>query len=129
MFECTLTRYFQGVDCQREDWPAHKKLCGEWYDKYRKCQDGAKHEGQLELITWVCEEEQVGFGACCFEDCDDLKNRFETEFEGNLERFYKHRPHAFRWTCCGMAGDMDFGCDHHGSGSKPCSCDFCRCVR
>ncbi|KAF9649326.1 hypothetical protein BDM02DRAFT_3094964, partial [Thelephora ganbajun] len=95
------------------------------YDKYRKCQDDAKHEGQLELITWVCEEEQLGFGACCFEDCDDLKEIFEIEFEGNLAKFYEYRPHAFRWTCCGMPGDMRFGCDHHGTGSKPCSCDFC----
>ena len=124
----SLALCFQGVDCQRRDWPTHNKLCGKWYDKYRKCQDGAKHGGQLKLITWVCEEEQVGFGACCFEECDDLKKTFETEFEGDLARFYEDRPHALRWTCCGMAGDMDFGCDHHGTGSKPCSCDFCRCV-
>ena len=71
----------------------------------------------------------VGFGACCLEECDDLKKTFETEFEGNMERFYKYRPHAFRWTCCGMPGDMHFGCDHHGTGSKACSCDFCRCVQ
>ena len=123
-----LTRRFEGVECQREDWPAHRKLCGGWYEQYRKCQDGAKHEGQLELISWVCEEEGTGWGACCFRDCDDLKERFETEFEGDLAKFYKYRPHAFRWTCCGMEGDMFYGCDHHGTGSKPCSCDFCRCV-
>ena len=76
----------------------------------------------------MCEEEGVGFGACCLEECDDLKKAFEIEFEGNLEKFYKYRPHAFRWTCCGMVGDMDYGCDHHGTGSKPCSCDFCRCA-
>jgi len=64
----------------------------------------------------VCEEEQTGFGACFFEECDDLKERFETELEGNLAKFYDERPHAFRWTCCGMAGDLDFGCDHHGTG-------------
>ena len=126
---CLPTRCFQGVDCQRKDWPAHKRLCGGWYDKYRKCQDGAKHEGQLELITWVCEEDQVGFGACWLDECDDLKETFETEFEGNLEEFYEYRPHAFRWTCCGMAGSNKYGCDHHGTGSKPCSCDFCRRVR
>ena len=21
---------------------------------------------------------------------------------------------------------MDYGCDHHGSGARPCSCDFCK---
>ena len=124
-----MTRCFQGVDCQRNDWSAHKKLCGDWYDKYRKCRDGTKHEGQLELITWVCEEDQIGFGACWLEECDNLKNKFETEFEGNLARFYEYRPHAFRWTCCGTSGSMRYGCDHHGTGSKPCSCDFCRHVQ
>ena len=118
MIGSELMRYLQGVDYQQKDWLVHKKLYREWYHKYHKCQDGAKHEGQLELITWVCEKEQVGFGACCFEECDDLKNTFETEFEGNLERFYKDRPHAFRWTCCGMEGDMDFRRGNHGSGSK-----------
>jgi hypothetical protein len=23
------------------------------------------------------------------------------------------------------AGDMPYGCDHHGTGKAPCSCDFC----
>jgi len=88
-----------------------------------------KHEGQLELITWVCKEEGVGFGACLLDECDDLKKTFETKFEGNLEKFYKYRPHAFRWTCCGTPGDMNYGCDHHGTGSKLCTCDFCRYVQ
>ena len=61
-------RCSQCSECQQKDWPAHKKLFGDWYDKYRKCQDGAKHEGQLGLFTWVCKEEDVGFGAWCTYD-------------------------------------------------------------
>lgn len=53
---------------------------------------GSKHEGQLELITWVCKEEGVGFGSCFLDECDDLKKSFETKFEGNLDKFYKYRP-------------------------------------
>ena len=35
------------------------------------------------------------------------------------------RPRAFRWTCCGLSGNWSRGCDHHGSGEIPCTCDFC----
>ena len=77
----------------------------------------------------MCEEEGIGFGAVFLEECDDLKKSFETEFKGDLGKFYQYRPQAFRWACCGMSGDMDYGCDHHGTGSKPCTCDFCRWVR
>lgn len=61
-------------------------------------------------------------GVLLREECDDLRKPLETEFEGNLERIYKYYPHAltFRWTSCGMTGDLDLGCDDH----KPCSCDF-----
>ncbi|KAF5381795.1 hypothetical protein D9615_005438 [Tricholomella constricta] len=97
-----------------------------WYDKYRKCQDGHKHGGDLELITWKCPKDGTGWGAVVEEEADDLKRRFETEMGGNLERLYEEWNDAFRWTCCGTSAGMDYGCDHHGSGMHPCSCDFCR---
>lgn len=110
-----------------------------WYDKHRLCEDNAKHEGRLELITWsvpassqrptdgddFCED--MGWGNCIAgEDSDGLKQKFETEFAGNEERLYEYWPQGFRWTCCGLVGDENFGCDHHGKGPKPCSCDFCK---
>ena len=58
--------------------------CGAWYDKskYRHCEDGADHEGRLELITWDTpgldeSGEEVGWGACSKPDSDDLKRKFE----------------------------------------------------
>lgn len=110
-----------------------------WIDKHRLCQDGAKHEGRLELITWSVPAssqrparkddylEDMGWGNCVAgEDSDDLRQKFEKEFGGSEERLYEYWPQGFRWTCCGTEGDQDFGCDHHGKDSKPCSCDFCK---
>jgi hypothetical protein len=37
-----------------------------WYDKHRACDDGNKHEGRLELITWREKDEMgndLGWGA------------------------------------------------------------------
>ena len=36
-----------------------------WYAKHRQANDGSKHRGRLELITWsgMCKGERVGF-AC-----------------------------------------------------------------
>ncbi|KZT67272.1 hypothetical protein DAEQUDRAFT_746213 [Daedalea quercina L-15889] len=106
-----------GKECQETDWPDHRELCTDsdrWYDKYRGCRDGSMHEGKLELVTWEWTDPddgtRMGWGHTCIEEAEDLKRKFE----------------AFRWTCCGTGADMNFGCDHHGSGSKPCTCDFCR---
>jgi hypothetical protein len=116
-----------------------------WYDKFRKCRsvtrpppvqspftdahslsDGNFHEGHLELITWPCPKEGTGWGNCFTEEEADYKRKFEVEFRGDLEKFYGYWPQGFRWTCCGMEGNMDYGCDHHGAGKAPCTCDFCR---
>ncbi len=143
---CHTTQYCS-TSCQKSDWKSHKPRCNapvadsssHWYDKHRLCQDKAKHEGRLELITWsvpassqrptdeydFCED--MGWGNCVAgEDSDDLRQKFETEFAGSEERFYEYWPQGFRWTCCGNEGDQDYGCDHHGKGSTPCSCDFCK---
>jgi len=125
-------RKYCGAACQRADWPAHKVECkakARWHDKHRKCDDGGRHEGRLELITWSLPDSDVGWGNCFKEESDDLKRQFEIEYGGDEEKFYGWWPQGFRWTCCGNEGDNTFGCDHHGTGKKPCSCDFCRAGR
>jgi hypothetical protein len=82
----------------------------------------------LELITWSCPKDGLGWGNIVEEESDDHRRKFEVEFGGDEEKFYKYWQQAFRWTCCGTDAGMDWGCDHHGSGSKPCTCDFCRFV-
>ncbi|WIA33074.1 hypothetical protein OEZ86_006230 [Tetradesmus obliquus] len=82
----------------------------------------------MDLITWKGEDEggeELGFGACNLEECEELREVVETKYGGDEARFFGYWPHGFRWTCCAMTGDMSCGCDHHGTGSKPCCCDFC----
>ncbi|KAI0314127.1 hypothetical protein OF83DRAFT_1138190 [Amylostereum chailletii] len=128
---CHVT-YYCGKSCQTAHWPTHKQECkrlrskGAWYDRHRKCKDGSLHEGALELITWDCPKEGTGWGRCFLDEADDLKRKFEGKFGGSEEKFFAYWPQGFRWTCCGMGGDMRWGCDHHGTGKKPCTCDFCR---
>jgi hypothetical protein len=121
-----------GTECQSSDWPTHKHTCRDtpWYTKYRKCDDGSLHEGKLELITWNSNSDgdKMGWGNVLLEESADMKAKFEGEFKGDPRKLYRDWPQAFRWTCCGMDAGMKFGCDHHGEGSKPCSCDFCRCI-
>ncbi|KAJ7899045.1 hypothetical protein B0H13DRAFT_1718217 [Mycena leptocephala] len=125
---CKL-RYYCGRKCQTSDWKSHKGPCAaapKWYDKHRLCRDGNSHEGRLELITWDCPEEGKGWGAYFADESESLKRKFEIEFESDEEKLFDYWPRGFRWTCCGTHAGMDYGCDHHGTGSRPCTCDFCR---
>lgn len=96
----------------------------------------AKHDGILELMTWEGIEEEgyeLGWAAVLKEEADDLKRLFKEKYNSNEEAFFKYWPQGFRWTCCGLAGDilclrdgvMECGCDYHGTGSMPCQFDFC----
>ncbi|KAH9841725.1 uncharacterized protein C8Q71DRAFT_700219 [Rhodofomes roseus] len=123
-------------ECQKQDWASHKELCSDsdrWYDKYSGCRDGSMHEGKLELITWEYTDpesgDRMGWGNVLIEEADDLKRKFEVDCKGKKSLFFKKWPQGFRWTCCGMDGGVNYGCDHHGTGSKPCTCDFCRMGR
>ncbi|KAL8920105.1 MAG: hypothetical protein Q9208_006458 [Pyrenodesmia sp. 3 TL-2023] len=135
---CHVTPYCSPT-CQKADWDAHKPDCCRfsglpWYDLYRQCKDGTKHEGQLELITWSTpaneyEEilpEATGWGNVIVAEAEDLKREFETEMHGDEAKLYTQWPQAFRWTCCGATAQNRVGCDHHGEGEKPCRCDFCK---
>ncbi|KDR77626.1 hypothetical protein GALMADRAFT_66014 [Galerina marginata CBS 339.88] len=124
-------RFYCGKTCQQSDWKAHKPNCVTreiWYDKYRKCKDGTVHYGKLQLITWGGERDghTLGWGASFENDSEALQKILEEGFKGDLQRFHAWRPQAFRWTCCGTSASMDYGCDHHGAGPMPCTCDFCR---
>ncbi|KAK7055546.1 hypothetical protein R3P38DRAFT_2847746 [Favolaschia claudopus] len=125
-------RLYCSQACQLSDWKTHKVPCAassKWYDKFRMCDDGTMHEGRLELVTWDCPEEGFGWGAYPAEESAELKELFEIEFDGDEEKFFDYWPRGFRWTCCGTHARMKFGCDHHGKGSVPCTCDFCRMGR
>ena len=119
-----------GRSCQAADWQTHKRFCTEntsvWYEKRRKCRDGSFHEGKLELITWPCKKEETGWGHCFAVESDDLRRKFAVEYGGDEAKLFKYWPQGFRWTCCGTDAGMNWGCDHHGTGSKPCTCDYCR---
>ncbi|KAL8671464.1 MAG: hypothetical protein Q9168_004033 [Polycauliona sp. 1 TL-2023] len=70
--------------------------------------------------------EAMGWGNVIEAEAEEHKEMFETEMGGDEAKFYEYWPAAFRWTCCGVQGDSRFGCDHHGQGSTPCTCDFCK---
>ncbi len=121
--------FISGINCQRADWPTHKRECNKgekWYDCHRLCQDGSEHFGDLELITWKCPTDGTGWGNVFVEEEEHMKKKFTEEFGGDLKKLFDNWPQAFRWRCCGMDGSMTWGCDHHGSGTKPCTCDFCK---
>ncbi|KAH8586022.1 hypothetical protein B0O99DRAFT_695870 [Bisporella sp. PMI_857] len=99
----------------------------------RRCDDGSLHEGKLELVTWDTPEnpdedysEAMGWGAVVKSEAEEFKQKFESELGADEKKLYKEWPQAFRWTCCGTGADMKYGCDHHGTGSRPCTCDFCK---
>ena len=55
----------------------------QWYDRYRKCEDGNSHEGKLELITWpsTAGQDRMGWGNCLATESDELKEKFDEKFE------------------------------------------------
>ncbi|KAJ3303167.1 hypothetical protein HDV03_004155 [Kappamyces sp. JEL0829] len=134
-----------GVVCQRKDWKRHKMDCRPasrrlsdsaetppvqlWMDNFRTCEDGSRHEGRLELVTWsgTFQDLSLGWGAFAPDECEEAIARYTgAEFQnGNDALFHAYSPHSYRWTCCGTPGDSNLGCDHHGSSSAPCTCDFC----
>ncbi|KAL0960541.1 hypothetical protein HGRIS_005579 [Hohenbuehelia grisea] len=77
-------------------------------------------------MTWGDPKEGTGWACVFLEEVDDLKRTFNEEYDGDEAKFFEYWPQGFRWTCCGMTGDMSYGCDHHGRGKKPCTCDFCK---
>ncbi|ESK80844.1 set and mynd domain containing 2 [Moniliophthora roreri MCA 2997] len=120
------------AECQQKDWPSHKPNCVKatlWYDGFRACRDGSVHEGKLELIAWEGYDENgrplKKWSAGSDRELAILKHKFEDEFKGDLKKFFGLWPRGFRWTCCGVTAAQTWGCDHHGSGSKSCTCDFC----
>lgn len=133
---CTMPAYYCGESCQRQDWKKHKQVCASkvgpfpavdsWVDHYRLGADYSVHRGNLELVTW--EHKDFGWGGAYKCEVDDLKKKFEEEFDGDLELLLNHWDNAFRWTCCGLdAAEGVNGCDHHGDmNNEPCKCDFCR---
>jgi hypothetical protein len=74
------------------------------------------------------EREGTGWGYKLRAEADALRARFEGGLRRDERALHAEWPGAFRWTCCGTDAEMDWGCDHHGTGSRPCTCDFCRCV-
>jgi hypothetical protein len=101
-----------------------------WFDKYRgPLMDKSYHQGDAELITWEWTAPglgRIGWGNTLAAEAADLRAKFEGEFGGSAERLYLYWPQAFRWTCCGADGSVEYGCDHHGTGPRPCTCDFCK---
>lgn len=133
-------------DCQAAHWKAHKKRCIQgkprhpilaWQDRFRKCDDGNRHFGTLDLITWDgidpdCEDMELGWGGVVREEAAEHKEKFEKEYGSDKGKFCEYWPGAFRWTCCGMRAIEGWaGCDHHGhpDAPSPCTCDFCKAGR
>jgi len=151
---CKCSSYC-GKDHQRVDWKkSHKAWCYDvqtqsaprWWDKERKCPScntthawkrschfdqcltpPENHYGVPELIIWPGNDNgyQTGWGNIQKDKSAALKKRFEEELGCDEEKLAKIRPQAFRWTCCGATLDTPYQCDHHGSGPRPCTCDFC----
>src|SRR6204780_1484505 len=94
-------------------------------DSVFSTKNAPKLQKQFPSMT-ACPEEDTGWGNCFTDESEDLRHKFEIDFGGDLEKFHDYRPQAFRWCCCGLEADVPYGCDHHGSGTRPCTCDYCR---
>lgn len=69
---------------------ARMTISSDWVDRYRKCEDGNSHDGGLELITWTSTSggEAMGWGNCLAEESDEMKEKFEKEFNSDEEKLY-----------------------------------------
>lgn len=108
------TRQYCSSACQKADWKSHRLTCRlsqsapapiksgttypQWYDEHRRCEDGNKHEGRLELITWSAEpadeewDEPMGWGNTIATESDELKRKFENEFHSDEVKMYEYWP-------------------------------------
>jgi hypothetical protein len=57
---------------------------------------------------------------------EKVRAQFDGECAGEEPAFFKVRPQAFRWACCGAEGPFAVACYHHGGGSEACTCTLCR---
>lgn len=47
-------------------------------EKHRKCEDGRRHRGNLEIVTWDSPYDGTFWGACAEkEEAEELKKQFE----------------------------------------------------
>lgn len=120
-------------------WPRDEMTCGVCAQRHPRdlcCQSeastrGERHCGELELITW-------SMAADAYRADLDVRNAASAVARA-LERcgrdhgrLFASHARAFRWTCCGAAGDdTAYGCFHHHhvyfrrEGSS-CACEGCR---
>ena len=57
----------------------------------RRCDDGGRHDGSLELLTWECPDDgtglgALGWGACFLEESEHLKDKFEVSRPSQYQR-------------------------------------------
>ncbi|KZT67283.1 hypothetical protein DAEQUDRAFT_729322 [Daedalea quercina L-15889] len=62
-----------------------------------------------------------GLGQRLPREAEHLRREFEVDCKGKKSLFFKRWPQGFRWTCCDLDGETNYGCDHRGGGSKPCT--------
>jgi hypothetical protein len=57
-------------------------------ENHRKCDDGGRHSGSLEIVTWETpvdeyHKEQMGWGCTLLEESAGLKKEFEVGFQAD----------------------------------------------
>ena len=71
-----------------------------WSKKHQdSCNDGGRHDGKLELITWNTTEKdgsKLGWGGVYLEEAEQLKEKFVQKYNSNEEAFFAYWPQGFR---------------------------------
>lgn len=115
--------YLSRPNCRTMEWLTHKLAWGKTSQRPACCT-----KGNWSLSPGLSRRRvQVGARAS-LRNPMTLKRMFKVKYNGDEASFHKYWPQGFRWTCCGTNVGIDWRCDHHGTGSKPCTCDFCRRV-